>query len=570
MKTPFRIRLRPLLLLLSLLLVCGTASAQNISVKSFKPLPTDLTANLEGTKELDQNGEPAALIKVITTETGFVFDVGMLGVVRTVQQVGEIWVYVPHGIQRISINHQRLGRLAQPYYFPVPIEAARTYELELTSNRVRTVVEEDAGGGFLALKVTPPSAIVFVDDKPQALGADGSASLFLLYGEHTWRVEAPGYQPKSGTLNVASEETQTLDVTLVSTMSRLTLTTPMADAEIWVNNELKGTGRWEGTLPAGAYIVETRKTGHRTQRTTVTLAEEDEKTLILQAPEPLFGRLRAESTPLAAEVWLGDKQLGVTPGIFNDIPAGTHTFLFIKEGYATKSVEVTVEEGRIATASVTLTVLDDTTPGQEAQPRKEPAPKPQPTPKPRKEKAPRTSFFPSSGVYADLHVSAAGVPSYGVSVGAQLGGVHVEAGYDLTTRKEETVTWYVLDSNGTLTNSFAQYYYASSLLSARAGYAITLSGRLRLTPLAGVGVLAVKGTANGASGSSEQKTYVLSGTASLRAEYALFRHVGLYLEPAYSLPLRRGEILTSVMQQNPAFARWGSGLSCRAGISFNF
>lgn len=34
MKTPFRIRLRPLLLLLSLLLFCGTASAQNISTAS--------------------------------------------------------------------------------------------------------------------------------------------------------------------------------------------------------------------------------------------------------------------------------------------------------------------------------------------------------------------------------------------------------------------------------------------------------------------------------------------------------------------------------------------------------
>ena len=114
MNPPLSSSLRRLLAVLSLLLCITWASAQNISIKSFKLLPTDLTANLEGTKEIDQNGEVAALIKVITTETGFVFDVGMLCIVRQVQQVGEIWVYVPHGVQRISINHQKLGRLAEP------------------------------------------------------------------------------------------------------------------------------------------------------------------------------------------------------------------------------------------------------------------------------------------------------------------------------------------------------------------------------------------------------------------------------------------------------------------------
>ena len=69
-------------MLLIALLFPFTLNAQNISVKSFRLLETDLTANLEGTKEIDQNGETAALIKVITTETGFVFDVGMLGIVK--------------------------------------------------------------------------------------------------------------------------------------------------------------------------------------------------------------------------------------------------------------------------------------------------------------------------------------------------------------------------------------------------------------------------------------------------------------------------------------------------------
>ncbi|MGM9813062.1 MAG: PEGA domain-containing protein, partial [Muribaculaceae bacterium] len=132
-------------LLLSLLM-CGMAAvAQSLSVTSFKPLPNDLTANNAGTMVKDQNGEVAALIKVVTTQTGFAFEGGMAGIVKTQQRTGEIWVYVPHGIQKITILHQTLGVL-RDYYFPCAIEEARTYEMVLASGEVRTVVTQDAGG----------------------------------------------------------------------------------------------------------------------------------------------------------------------------------------------------------------------------------------------------------------------------------------------------------------------------------------------------------------------------------------------------------------------------------------
>ena len=43
-------------------------SAQNISVKSFRLLETDLTANTAGTMKRDQNNEVAALIKIVTRQ----------------------------------------------------------------------------------------------------------------------------------------------------------------------------------------------------------------------------------------------------------------------------------------------------------------------------------------------------------------------------------------------------------------------------------------------------------------------------------------------------------------------
>ena len=103
--------LRKLLLAIFLCGFHSLVAQQNIVVESFRLLENDLTANLQGTMEYDQNGEVSALIKISTTEQGFVFDGGMMGVVKSLQKTGEIWLYVPHGIKKISIHHQQLGSL---------------------------------------------------------------------------------------------------------------------------------------------------------------------------------------------------------------------------------------------------------------------------------------------------------------------------------------------------------------------------------------------------------------------------------------------------------------------------
>ena len=137
-------RKRFVLFLAALTLACIGITAQTFSVESFKLLDNDLTANTFGTTEYDQNGDVAALIKVITTQTGFVVDGGMMGIVKTKQEVAEFWIYVPHGIQRIKLRHPQLGQLE--YYFPIPIEKARTYEMVLTTSQVRTIIDDQQIG----------------------------------------------------------------------------------------------------------------------------------------------------------------------------------------------------------------------------------------------------------------------------------------------------------------------------------------------------------------------------------------------------------------------------------------
>ena len=114
------------------ILHCAVSSAQTadeeFSVSSFRLLPTDLDARLY--PKTDQNGRKAALIKVVTGEKGFSFDVGVMGVVATSQEIGEVWVYVPEGILKITIRHKDFG-VIRDYRLEIPIKSACVYEMVL-------------------------------------------------------------------------------------------------------------------------------------------------------------------------------------------------------------------------------------------------------------------------------------------------------------------------------------------------------------------------------------------------------------------------------------------------------
>ena len=116
-----------------MLLAAVSASAQTDSagffVQSFKKLEWDLDAR-SNYPVLDQNNRKAALIKVVIPEAGFDFDVGVMGVVGVKQEVGEVWVYVPEGVRKITIKHQTYG-IIRDYEFGCPIESATVYEMRL-------------------------------------------------------------------------------------------------------------------------------------------------------------------------------------------------------------------------------------------------------------------------------------------------------------------------------------------------------------------------------------------------------------------------------------------------------
>jgi|SRR6218665_966412 len=108
-------------------------TAQHIAVKSFQMLEHDLDARVNFPIK-DQNGDVCALIKVMTTETGFDWDGDRLGIRKILQKKGEIWIYVPFGTKRITIKHAVFGIL-RGYTYPLEIKEAAVYEIVLTTGK---------------------------------------------------------------------------------------------------------------------------------------------------------------------------------------------------------------------------------------------------------------------------------------------------------------------------------------------------------------------------------------------------------------------------------------------------
>ena len=201
-------------------------------------METDITARITAPKK-DQNGEVCALIRIVTTEKGFMFEPDALGIVARENKPGEIWLYVPRGARRISIMHETLG-IVRNYFYPDLIEKAVTYEMVLNTgeHQDRQVVENNMQ--LLVLRPEPSTANIFIDDEQMPL-ENGFFTATMKKGEHTFRVEAPMYHSEAGALTLGDEQ-KIMNVTLKPKFGYAEIfSLPEQDAKVYLDTVQVGT-----------------------------------------------------------------------------------------------------------------------------------------------------------------------------------------------------------------------------------------------------------------------------------------------------------------------------------------
>lgn len=397
------------------LLIFAKLHSQSIYVSSFKSLDSDLTANTAGTMEQDQNGETAALIKVVTTQTGFTFDGGALGIVKTKQTPGEVWVYLPRGSKKISIKHSQLGVL-RDYYFPIAIEPARTYEMILVTGEVQTILKQTSNSQYLVFKVNPVDAVVELDNEILPI-SDGIAQKFVKLDTYNYRIQANNYHtaagkvtvddpnrkkvlevnlepafgwieipanenyngaqvfidntlagtipmkskelssgehnikivkmlyhPYSQTVLVKDGETSKVNPILPANYSEITITVDN-EADIYINDEKKGSGYWSGKLESGSYLLEAKKEGYRSTMQNIDISSAQSSLNIqLTTPTPIYGEANITSTPTMSDVYIDGSFMGQTPLYLPTILTGDHKILIKHDGFNDFSASIFIAE----------------------------------------------------------------------------------------------------------------------------------------------------------------------------------------------------------------------------------
>ena len=330
--------------------LCGAvaAVAQKAVVETFEAAPMDVTAQKYA--RLDKHGEKCALVKVSVVAPNVTFQGNVMGDVQ--KRGSEYWVYLTSGTKMVRISADSF--LAFMYDFPEPLQGGVTYNLTLQAPQPAGAAPQVVAN-YLVLKVQPATAHVVVDGK-ERLVTDGTASVRLDNGTHTYRVEAVGYAPHEGSVAMSgSKEVRT--VTLVSTMPTLTVTTTTPGTGIFVNDALKGTDKWSGELLPDTYTVEGRLAGYRTFSRSVTLTESQTQTIAIPALNVITGTLNVEYTPVDAIITIDSRDAGVTPNAINDLAVGTHSVTISKDGYTPVSLTAIVNEMSPTTLTGSLSPL---------------------------------------------------------------------------------------------------------------------------------------------------------------------------------------------------------------------
>lgn len=331
-----------------------TATAQEMTVKSMS-LTNDPTANLSENLIQDNNGDYAGLVKVMLAAANAHFEGLVLR--QQVQNLSEYWVFMAKGSYKLKV--------VAPGYLPLDInfrdhgiegiESRRTYVLTITLPQTGVVLQDD-GMRYLAITVEPKNSTVLVDGNLQVVDENGEVSVLLPKGSHRYQVMAPGYATKEGMVEVG-DDNKPFSVRLVSTLATLRVECATKGAQVFVNNQLRGTAPWSGSLASGSYLVEVRMDGYQPQKQTITLAQNDNKAVTIPELQRVSGRINIDYRPLGSEVFIDGKKVGTTPNVFRDIPVGNRSVEIRKEGYETIRKSVAVRENEQTTLTGSLTVL---------------------------------------------------------------------------------------------------------------------------------------------------------------------------------------------------------------------
>ena len=198
---------KSLLLFLFFVLHVFEICAQELTVKSFKLAESDISAQTQPRKDL--NDRNCALVKV--QFVGAISEVEGNVVKPLVSHGNETWVYMPQGSRQLKLLTQSYLPVMVTFadYGVEKLESNRTYVLVMT-NPMASVGQQKQ---TLTIRYTPSSATVLVDNK-MVKGSNGVAKTTLPVGQHSYVVFCDGYESEEGMVKLKASAPSNLQIML--------------------------------------------------------------------------------------------------------------------------------------------------------------------------------------------------------------------------------------------------------------------------------------------------------------------------------------------------------------------
>ena len=375
----------------------------------------------------------------------------------------------------------------------------------------------------------------------------GSAAKALQLGTYTYKVIADNYYTSEGRFTLSDRsKTHIEEVTLRQNYSEITLNVN-ANADIYINGELKGRRSWKGNLRAGDYQVECRMADHHNSSQYIIVNEKENQTIQLNVPTPITGTLALTSKPLGANIIIDGRSYGQTPQNINDLMIGHHDVSLSLMGYKTSSRDFVIQENQTTDVNIDLPSL---TPEKKEK-----------QPKPVKEKAlvakpvGQVSALTYSG-YIQAGIQAGTMIGFGANAGAYISNYNAEVYLTMTMGKEDVPTY------NTSTLATSEIRVSGMMFGLKLGYGIKVSPTIRITPQLGAGVLNVKGDDVGSS--------AICATAGARIEIALGKNFGISLTPEGQFAVSKKDVFKNLEEASSKIKGWGTGGNLRAGVFVKF
>ncbi|WP_302428049.1 formylglycine-generating enzyme family protein [uncultured Prevotella sp.] len=185
----------------------SSALAQELTVKSFKLASSDLTAQTQPRKDL--NDRNCAVVKV--QFVGELTNIEGNVIMPLVKRNNETWVYMPQNTRQMKVITKNYLPLMVTFadYDVEKLESNRTYVLTLLGVSQQQAQQSQT----LTIRYSPSSATVLVDNK-MVKGKNGVAQTTLPVGQHSYIVACNGYESEEGTVKLKASAPSNLQITL--------------------------------------------------------------------------------------------------------------------------------------------------------------------------------------------------------------------------------------------------------------------------------------------------------------------------------------------------------------------